>query len=50
MLAATAGKEEVAVMLAKRLPECIAWQNRAGLDAVRFRRLEIFFLEELLPF
>lgn len=34
MLAATAGKEEVAVMLAKRFPECIAWQNRAGLDAL----------------
>lgn len=37
MLAATAGKEEVAVMLVKRFPECIAWQNRAGLDAVRLR-------------
>ncbi|KAK3207907.1 hypothetical protein GRF29_96g817256 [Pseudopithomyces chartarum] len=34
MLAATAGKEEVAVMLVKRFPECIAWQNRAGLDAL----------------
>lgn len=35
MLAAMAGKEEVGVMLAKRFPECIAWQNRAGVDAVR---------------
>ncbi|KAL5379933.1 hypothetical protein PMIN06_004696 [Paraphaeosphaeria minitans] len=34
MLAAMAGKEEVSVMLAKRSPECIAWQNRAGLDAL----------------
>ncbi|OAG11251.1 ankyrin [Paraphaeosphaeria sporulosa] len=34
MLAAMAGKEEVSVMLAKRFPECIAWQNRAGLDAL----------------
>lgn len=36
MFAATAGKEETGVYLAKRFPECIPWQNRAGLDAVRY--------------
>lgn len=35
MFAAMAGKEETGVMLAKRFPECIPWENRAGLDAVR---------------
>ncbi|KAH7363710.1 ankyrin repeat-containing domain protein [Pyrenochaeta sp. MPI-SDFR-AT-0127] len=34
MVAAMAGKEEVGVMLAKRFPECITWQNKAGLDAL----------------
>ncbi|KAF1979947.1 ankyrin [Bimuria novae-zelandiae CBS 107.79] len=34
MLAAGAGKEEVAVVLAKRFPGCIGWQNRGGLDAL----------------
>lgn len=35
MFAATAGKEETGVYLAKRFPECIPWENKAGLDAVR---------------
>lgn len=34
MFAATAGKEETGVYLAKRFPECIPWENKAGLDAV----------------
>ncbi|KAF2876764.1 ankyrin repeat-containing domain protein [Massariosphaeria phaeospora] len=34
MLAAMAGKEDMGVMFAKRFPECISWQNRAGLDAL----------------
>ncbi|KAF2240841.1 ankyrin [Trematosphaeria pertusa] len=34
MLAAIAGKEDMGVMLAKRFPECIPWQNKAGLDAL----------------
>jgi len=34
MFAAQAGKEEMGVMLAKRFPECIGWQNKGGLDAV----------------
>ncbi|KAF2115275.1 ankyrin repeat-containing domain protein [Lophiotrema nucula] len=34
MLAATAGKEDLGVMLAKRFPECIPWQNKMGLDAL----------------
>jgi hypothetical protein len=34
MFAAMAGKEETGVMLAKRFPECIPWDNKAGLDAV----------------
>lgn len=37
MLAAIAGKEDMGVMLAKRFPECIPWQNKAGLDAVSCR-------------
>jgi hypothetical protein len=36
MFAAVAGKEDMGVMLAKRFPECIAWQNKDGLDAVCF--------------
>jgi len=43
MLAAIAGKEEVGVLLAKRFPESIAWQNKAGQDAVRFHLLGILF-------
>lgn len=39
MLAAMAGKEEVGVMLAKRFPECIPWQTKCGLDAVRLPAL-----------
>jgi hypothetical protein len=35
MYAAAAGKEDMGVTLAKRFPECITWQDRAGLDAVR---------------
>ena len=35
MFAATAGKEETGVYLAKRFPESIPWSNKAGLDAVR---------------
>ncbi|KAJ4403799.1 26S proteasome non-ATPase regulatory subunit [Didymella pomorum] len=34
MFAATAGKEETGVYLAKRFPECIPWSNKAGLDAL----------------
>ncbi|KAF2477866.1 ankyrin [Lindgomyces ingoldianus] len=34
MLAAIAGKEDMGVMLAKRFPECISWQNKTGLDAL----------------
>lgn len=34
MFAATAGREETGVYLAKRFPECIPWENKAGLDAV----------------
>ncbi|KAJ4303773.1 Target of rapamycin complex 2 subunit avo2 [Kalmusia sp. IMI 367209] len=34
MLAATAGKEEVAVLLAKKFPACIAWRDKNGLDAL----------------
>ncbi|KAJ4383172.1 26S proteasome non-ATPase regulatory subunit [Didymella sp. IMI 355093] len=34
MFAATAGKEETGVYLAKRFPECIPWENKAGLDAL----------------
>lgn len=34
MLAAVAGKEDMGVMLAKRFPECVPWQNKQGLDAV----------------
>ncbi|PSN64216.1 ankyrin [Corynespora cassiicola Philippines] len=34
MLAAIAGKEDMGVMLAKRFPECIPWQNKTGLDAL----------------
>ncbi|KAF2134441.1 ankyrin [Dothidotthia symphoricarpi CBS 119687] len=34
MLAAMAGKEEVGVMLAKRFPDCVAWQTKSGLDAL----------------
>ena len=34
MFAATAGREETGVYLARRFPECIPWQNKAGLDAV----------------
>ena len=34
MFAAMAGKEETGVYLAKRFPECISWENKAGLDAV----------------
>jgi hypothetical protein len=34
MHAAVAGKEDMGVMLAKRFPECISWQNKDGLDAV----------------
>ncbi|KAF2687894.1 ankyrin [Lentithecium fluviatile CBS 122367] len=34
MLAAVAGKEDLGVMLAKRFPECIPWQNKDGLDAL----------------
>ena len=32
MFAAMAGKEETGVYLAKRFPESIPWQNKAGLD------------------
>lgn len=35
MLAAVAGKEDMGVVLAKRFPECIPWQNKMGLDTVR---------------
>jgi hypothetical protein len=35
MLAAAAGKEDMGVTLAKRFPECIPWQDKTGLDAVR---------------
>ena len=34
MLAAEAGKEEMGVLLAKRFPECIGWQDKKGCDAV----------------
>jgi hypothetical protein len=34
MLAAQAGKEEVGVMLVKRFPQCVPWQNKMGLDAL----------------
>lgn len=34
MLAAQAGKEETGVMLAKRFPVCVTWQNKHGLDAL----------------
>lgn len=34
MFAAMAGKEDMGVILAKRFPECITWQNKDGLDAV----------------
>lgn len=34
MLAASAGREEIGVMLAKRFPACITWQNKQGLDAL----------------
>lgn len=34
MFAAMAGKEETGVYIAKRFPESIPWQNKAGLDAV----------------
>ncbi|KAH7080640.1 ankyrin repeat-containing domain protein [Paraphoma chrysanthemicola] len=34
MLAAAAGKEDMGVTLAKRFPECIPWQDKAGLDAL----------------
>ncbi|KAF2005879.1 ankyrin [Amniculicola lignicola CBS 123094] len=34
MLAAIAGKEDMGVILAKRFPECIPWQNKMGVDAL----------------
>lgn len=34
MLASAAGKEDMGVTLAKRFPDCISWQDKAGLDAV----------------
>ncbi|KAJ4992530.1 Target of rapamycin complex 2 subunit AVO2 [Stagonosporopsis vannaccii] len=34
MFAAMAGKEETGVYLAKRFPESIPWQNKAGLDSL----------------
>ena len=34
MLAASAGKEECGVYLAKRFPESVDWKNKAGLDAL----------------
>ncbi|ORY13318.1 ankyrin repeat-containing domain protein [Clohesyomyces aquaticus] len=34
MMAAVAGREDMGVMLAKRFPECIDWQNKMGLDAL----------------
>jgi len=39
MYAAAAGKEDMGVTLAKRFPECITWQDKAGLDAVSSLRL-----------
>lgn len=35
MLASAAGKEDMGVTLAKRFPDCISWQDKSGLDAVR---------------
>lgn len=43
MFAAMAGKEETGVMLAKRFPECIPWDNKAGLDAVGYNLYLAFF-------
>ncbi|KAI4710438.1 hypothetical protein J4E89_004893 [Alternaria sp. Ai002NY15] len=34
MLAASAGKEECGVYLAKRFPEAVDWKNKSGLDAL----------------
>jgi ankyrin repeat protein len=34
MLAASAGKEECGVYLAKRFPEAVEWKNKSGLDAL----------------
>ncbi|PVH96357.1 ankyrin [Periconia macrospinosa] len=34
MLASSSGKEDVGIVLAKRFPDCIALQNKAGLDAL----------------
>ncbi|KAF2274853.1 ankyrin [Westerdykella ornata] len=34
MMAAIAGKEDMGVLLAKRFPNCIAMQDKAGLDAL----------------
>ncbi|KAF2819672.1 ankyrin [Ophiobolus disseminans] len=34
MLASAAGKEDMGVTLAKRFPDCIPWQDKAGLDAL----------------
>lgn len=48
MIAAAAGKEDMGVTLAKRFPECIGWQDRNGLDAVRLT-LPFFTLTSALP-
>ncbi|KAF2196066.1 ankyrin [Delitschia confertaspora ATCC 74209] len=34
MLAAAAGKGDVGLLLMKRFPECLAWTNRLGMDAL----------------
>ncbi|KAL6707860.1 Target of rapamycin complex 2 subunit avo2 [Coniothyrium glycines] len=49
MLASCAGKEEVGVMLAKRFPACVTWQNKTGLDALMLACKSSAGTRQLIP-